>query len=46
VERRILNEDREIFKEIEALMAPGDGNDNRDLRQAGADNGTGADRSR
>jgi hypothetical protein len=32
--------------ELDAIAAPGDGNANRDVRQAGADNGTGADPSR
>jgi hypothetical protein len=32
--------------DLEALMAPADGVTNRDVPRAGADNGTGADRSR
>jgi hypothetical protein len=51
-----LDELRELVKmhyerlapvlDLKSLMPPGDGNANRDVRQAGADNGTGADPSR
>jgi hypothetical protein len=51
-----LDELRELVKlhydrlapilDLKSLMPPGDGNANRDVRQTGADNGTGADPSR